>query len=258
MHMARLHGSVALLAIALGMSALAGAAPGQVSPGGGSTGMDQAIALLTEARLQFKDVQDYVCRLVKQERVNGVLLPEGVMILKVRNKPFSVYLRCESPEPDQGMEVCYVEGRNQGMMRVHPARILGVLGFWSVDLHDPRAFEKNRHCITEAGLGNLLESTARYWDMERRVNKTQVQITEDELDGRAYTRIETIHPDRSAGSFYAYRCLLWLDKATHLPAGAESYDWPRRGGPEGGDLLESYRYRGLRCNIGLGNDAFPE
>ena len=46
------------------------------------------------------------------------------------------------------------------------------------DPRDPRAFENNRHCIMDSGLGILLEST----------------------DG--------------------YRCVLWLDKITHLPIGA--------------------------------------
>jgi hypothetical protein len=86
-----------------------------------STGMDQALALLTEARRQFQSVQDYECRLIRRERVGGALLPESAMIMKVRNKPFSVYLRCESPDAEKGMEVCYVQGRNKGMMRVHPA-----------------------------------------------------------------------------------------------------------------------------------------
>jgi hypothetical protein len=94
-------------------------------------------------------------------------------------------------------------------------------------------------------------------EVERRRNGTLVRISEEVLGGRPCTRIETIHPDRNAGSFYGYRCVLWLDKATHLPAGAEAYDWPRAGGPEGGDLLESYRYVDFRWNIDLGDDAFP-
>jgi len=249
---------VAFLAMLPGSFALVQTALGQSAPADTPTGMDRAIALLTEARLHFQNVRDYECRLLKRERVNGVLLPESVMTMKVRNKSLSVYLRCESPNADKGLEVCYVDGRNHGMMRVHPVGMLGIVGFWSVDPRDPRAFEKNRHCITEAGLGNLLESTARYWEMERRLNKTLVRITDDELGGHTCTRIETIHPDRNAGSFYGYRCVLWLDKATHLPVGAETYDWPRRGGPEEGDLLEWYRYLDLRCNIGLGDDAFPD
>jgi hypothetical protein len=220
--------------------------------------MDEAIVLLAEARLHFQKVCDYECRLIKQERVKGTLLPQGHMTMKVRNEPFSIHLYCEAPDADKGMEVRYVEGRNQGMMRVQPPRILGIFGFWSVDPHDPRAFEKNRHCITEAGLGHLLESTAGYWEMERRLNKTLVTITEATSAGRPCWCIETVHPDRQAGSFYGYRCVLWLDKATHLPAGAETYDWPYPGGPAEGELLESYRYLNLRCNVGLTDVDFGD
>jgi Protein of unknown function (DUF1571) len=249
-------GPIAILAMLLGNFTVVQTARGQSATADKPASMDQAIALLTEARRNFQDVRDYECRLIKQERVKGDLLPECVMTMKVRTKPFSVYLHGESPDSDKGLEVCYVEGSNQGMMRVRPTSFVGILGFWSVGTHDPRALEKNRHCITEAGLGNLLESTARYWEMERRLNRTQVRITEEELSGRPCTRIETIHPDRNAGSFYGYRCVLWLDKVTHLPAGAETYDWPRRGGSEGGDLLEWYRYVDIRCNVGLGQDTF--
>ncbi len=153
------------------------------------------------------------------------------------------------------MQVCYVAGRNRGMMRVHPAGLFGIFGFVSVDPHDPRAFERNRHCITDAGIGTLLEGTARYWEMERRLNKTHVRITDDVLYGRPCTRIETSHPDRNAGSFYGYRCVLWLDKETLLPGGSETYDWPR-GHAQDGELLESYRYLGLRCNVGLSDAVF--
>jgi hypothetical protein len=249
-------GLIVLVLELLGQMALVQGARGQSVAASQPQGMDQAIVLLNEARRQFQSVRDYECRLMKRERVNGALLPVCTMTMKVRNQPFSVYLRCESPEEDKGQEVCYVAGRNQGMMRVHPTGLLGIVGFVSIDPRDPRAFARNRHCITEAGLGNLLESTARYWEMERRLNKTQVRITDEELAGRAATRIETVHPDRGAGSFYGYRCVLWLDNATHLPLGAETYDWPRSGGPQGGDLLESYYYLDLRCNTGLDDAAF--
>jgi hypothetical protein len=249
-------GIVGFLALLPDSLAFVQPALGQSASAESVTDMDRAIALLDEARMHFRNVRDYECRLLKQEQVRGVLLPQSEMLMRVRNEPFSVYLRCESPNDDKGLEVCYVAGRNRGMMRVHPTGFLSIFGFQSLDPRDSRAFEKNRHCITEAGLGNMLESTARYWEMERRLNETLVRITDEAIAGRACTRIETIHPDRNAGAFYGYRCVLWLDKATHLPAGSETYDWPRAGNGEGGGLLESYRYLDLRCNIGLGDDAF--
>ena len=249
-------GMLALLTTFLGQEVLKQSCFGQVANAETPASLDQAMNLLNQARLQFQGVRDYECRLVKRERIKGKLLPESVMIMKACNNPFSIYLHCESPEEDRGLEICFVEGRNKGVMRVQPAHIKGVLGFWSVDIRDSRAFEKNRHCITEAGLGSLLESTARYWEMEQRVNGTLVQISDETLCGRTCTRIDTIHPDRTAGSYYGYRCVLWLDKETHLPAGAETYDWPHAGADEGGDLLEAYRFEHLRCNIGLNDQTF--
>ncbi len=246
---------VALLALATAFCIILPSARGQFDAEPRTT-MDQAIALLDQARLSFRSVRDCEYRSVNRERVNGKLQPETIMLTSVRTKPFSVYLRCESPENDKGLEVCYVEGRNDGMMRVHPAGVKGVLGFWSIDIHDPRVLEKNRHFITEAGPGNLLESTARYWEIERRLQKTRVRISDEQTAGRDCTRIDTIHPDRTAGDFYGYHCILWLDKATHLPIGAETYDWPCPGGPAGGDLVESYRYWGVRYNVGLDDETF--
>jgi hypothetical protein len=235
--------------------ALAPMADAQLDRADQST-FDQAIDLITKARQRFQDVQDYECRLIKQERVNGTLLPEGAATMKVRNRPFSIYLRCESPDSERGIQVCYVATQNQGKMCVHPNGLFGIFGFVSLSPRDPRALEKNRHCITEAGLGNLLESTAKYWAMERRLNKTQVEIADDVINGRACTRIVTVHPDRNSGSFYGYRCVLWLEKETCLPVGAETYDWPRPGSPVGGYLLERYRFLDIRCNIGLNDNVF--
>jgi len=234
------------------LAARAAAADG---PAPSATALDKAIALLDDSRERFRDVRDYDCRLVKRERVNGALLPESVLTMKARTRPFQVYLRCEGPDAEKGLEVCFREGRHHGKMRVRPAGMAGVFGFWTLDPRDPRALAKSRHAVTEAGLGNLLESTARYWEMERALNKTLVQIGEEDIGGRPRLRIETTHPDRAAGKYYGYRCVLWLDKETRLPVGSETYDWPTEDAPEG-KLLESYRFLDLRCNIGLGDEVF--
>jgi hypothetical protein len=231
------------------------AALGQGTPAERGSDLDQAIALLNEARQSFARVRDYECRVVLRERVKGMLLPQSVAKIQVRNDPYSVHLWCEGPA-NKGMEICYIAGRNDGMMRVHPTGVLGLLGFFTIDPRDPRALEKNRHPITEAGLGNLLESTARYWEREKIWNRTLVRISEDAIAARRCTRIETIHPDRSAGPYYGYRCVLWLDRQTHLPVGAETYDWPVAQGPAEGELLESYRFLELRCNLSLSDDVF--
>jgi hypothetical protein len=218
--------------------------------------MDQAVVLLTEARQAFRKVQDYQCTLIKQERVQGVLLPEQVLTMKVRNQPYGVCLHWLSPDSLKGQEVCFAAGHNRGQMRVHPAGVLGIVGYVSVDPLDPRVFRDNRHPITEAGMGYLLDNTARYWEMERRLKQTQVRITDGVFNRRPCIRIETIHPDRNGGRFYAYRCVMYLDKATQLPVRVEAYDWPRSDGPLEGDLLECYSFLDLRGNLGLVDGVF--
>ena len=101
--------------------------------------MDAPLRLIHEAQQAYRNVQDYTCLLVKRERTNGRLPPENVMEMKVRTQPFSVYLRWLQPRTEAGQEVCYVAGRNNGKMRVHPKGMLGsVAGFISLDPNDPR------------------------------------------------------------------------------------------------------------------------
>jgi hypothetical protein len=230
-------------------------APAPAEPGSASA-MDQPIALLEQTRAVLGRVADYECTLIKHERVRGKLLAEQAMTMRARRQPYSVYLHFQSPDSVRGQEVCFVEGRNKGLMRVHPAGWRGIVGFVSLDVRDPRAFADNRHPITEATLWTLVESTARYWQTERRVNKTRVRMEDRVFQGRSCYWIETMHPERSAAAYYARRCVLCIDKETKLPVRMEAYDWPRANAPAEGDLLECYSYLDTRCNQGLTDRAF--
>lgn len=216
-----------------------------------TSAMDAPLRLVADALQNYRQVQDYSCMFIKVERVNGLLQPENITAMKVRSQPFSVYLRWQMPQAMAGQEVCYVAGRNKGMMRVHATGFRGAVGFVSIDPRDPRALENNRHAITEAGIANLLERLRTSWEMERQINKTQVRSADYDFAQRKCTRVETIHPDNSGREFYCYRSVVYFDKETRLPIRFEAYDWPRNGGPPEGDLLECYSYVDLRFNIGL-------
>jgi hypothetical protein len=240
----------AVAAAASGLSAARG------QPSQAATAMDRPIAFLDQTRAALRRVADYECTLVSRERVHGKLLPEQVMTTRARRQPFSVYLHFDAPDSSRGQEVCFVEGRNKGMMRIHPAGWRGIVGFVSIDPNDPRVFEECRHPITEAGLWSAMDETARYWETERRLNKTEVRIDACQFQQRPCTRIETTHPIPGAGPVYAYRCVLCVDDETHLPVRIEAYDRPRPSGAPGGDLLECYSYLNLRSNLGIQDAAF--
>ncbi len=228
-----------------------GTAPGSaaVSP------LDEPLRLVGLAREAYKDVQDYSCRLIKRERIDGRMQPQNTMIMKVRTQPFSVYFRWQEPSALAGQEACYVAGRYGGKIRVRPRGLLGAVGFVSLDLNDPRVRENNRHAITEAGIGHLIEQCAEGWEKERRWSQSQVQVAEYEYDHRRCTRVEVVHPTNPEGRFWHYRDVVFFDKEHHLPVRLEAYDWPRHPG-DSGDLLETYSYAGLQINAGIPDEVF--
>jgi hypothetical protein len=244
------YGLLALLGVLFGAGATLPPAPEASHP------MDTPLRVIAEARQSYQQVVDYSCTFVKRERLNDQLQPENVIEMKVKARPFSVYLRWLAPRQSVGQEACYVEGQNNGMMRVHSTGLLGVAGFVSLAPNDPRALRNSKHPITDAGIGNLIERFAGRWDVERRLNKTQVRVADYEYAKRPCTRVETIHPDNSGREFLTYRSVLYFDKQTHLPVRVEAYDWPHRGGDPNGDLMESYSYVNLQFNTGLRDDDF--
>lgn len=222
---------------------------------GPASPLEEPLRLLAEASRTYQAVQDYTCTMVKQERIKGQLQPEHIIQLKLRVKPFSVYMKWMGPKVCAGQEVCYVAGRNGGKMRVHSPGLLGAIGFVSIDPNDPRVLEHSRHQITETGIGNLIDQFRRDWERERLQGNTSVHIAEYEFAGRRCYRIET-NRLRFEPQSYCYRVVLYLDKQSHLPVRVECYDWPRQKGNPQGELLEVFSYLNLRFNLGLGEEHF--
>jgi hypothetical protein len=225
------------------------------APANPASPLDEALRLIALARDSYGRVQDYTCTLVKRERLGAQMPPDSVVAMAVRTRPFSVYLRWKEPRSLAGQEVCYVAGRNDGMMRVRPNGLLGAVGFVTLDPNDPRARQTSRHNVTEAGIGNLIERFAARWEAERRQNFTQVRIAEYEFNKRRCTRVETAHPAHARGQVLHYRSVLYFDKETHLPIRVECYDWPAGPG-DPGQLIEVFSFVNLRLNVGLGDEVF--
>jgi hypothetical protein len=218
--------------------------------------MDEPIRLIGLAREAYRGVRDYSCLMIKQERIDGRLRPPESIVMKVRTQPFSVYFSWEQPNRLAGQQACYVAGRNNGMMRVRPKGVLGVVGFVSLNPNDPRARADSRHAITEAGIGNLIEQFATGWQNERQWGQTEVKVAEYQYEGRRLIRVETIHPTNPPpGRFQHYRDVVYFDKETHLIVRMEAYNWPRHPG-DPGDRDELYSYTKLQLNVGLGDEVF--
>jgi len=210
--------------------------------------IDRAIRTITECQTKFHSVSDYTCIFYKRERINRHLTPQFVMAMKERTKPKSIYFKFETPH--RGREAIYVEGRNQGKILAHDVGITKFLaGTMEFEPTCARAMEENRHPISQAGIGALIETVARRWISELSPDESVVSFDPEMMIGeRPCLMIESIHPVRQPQ-------FLFVDSELKLPIRFEAYDWPRHQGAIA-ELVEEYSYANLMLNVGLGDEDF--
>jgi hypothetical protein len=214
----------------------------------------QAKRIVAEARQRYAKLRDYTCTFYKRERIAGRMTPQYVMHMKARTRPASIYFKFA--RPNAGREAIYVAGRNGGNVVVHDVGLGKLIaGTLNLDPRSDRAMEDNRHPITEAGLGHLIETVSWRWGAEMKHGETRVKITPNtRVDGRACTMIESVHPQRHANYLF-HKVRLFVDAEHGLPIRFEAYDWPRRAGQKA-ELIEEYTYAKLRLNVGLSERDF--
>jgi hypothetical protein len=221
-----------------------------------SSVMDEPLRLIAQASKRYQEVTDYTCTLYKMERINGEMQAENKIEMNVKTQPFSVYMKWEKPRAMANQEVCYVVGKNRGMMRVHPHGLGAIAGWVSVDPNDPRVAETSHHKINEAGIGNLIDRTAKCWEHDAKVGMTDAHVADYRFNDRPVTRVETIHTEEGRNQFPYYRTLIYFDKEKQLPVRIENYSWPTRGGNKDGELLEVYNFVDLKLNVGVPDGLF--
>jgi hypothetical protein len=199
-----------------------------------------------------KDIQDYSATLVTRERNgNGQLGEYQAMSIKVRRKPFSIYLRFLSPESRKGEEAIYVKGRDDGKVVGHMAGMIGKLtGTQTVDPKSAIAMRGQRHPITEIGILRLCDGQIELAEKGMRDPKCEVKFFEGaKVNGRACTCIEVVHPV-AGGEFPFCRARVFIDDQLNLPIRYEAYDWPKKAGAAG-DLIEEFTYLDVKLNRGF-------
>ena len=209
---------------------------------------------IADCRDRYTQVRDYTCTFVKRERIDDRLTPQHIMVMKARTSPNSVYFRFQ--QPNQGREAIYVHGRNNGRIVAHD---VGITKFLAGTMHlDPRgsmAMEDNRHPVTEAGIGTLIETVAKHWAVELTPGESQLTFHDEvRVGNRRCTLIESVHPQRRP-DFLFHKVKLYIDQEHGLPIRFEAYDWPRHAGAAA-ELVEEYSYLDLKINVGLHDHDF--
>lgn len=217
--------------------------------------MDKALKLITESKQKFSEVRDYTCTLVKDERIRGSM-QRHIVDMRVRNEPFSVYMKWQSPQKLSGQQACYVAGRNPGKMRVRGAGVKGIVGWVTLSLDDPRVRANSNRSIAQAGLANLYKTFEEAYRNDKRYNKTKIRVGEYIFAKRRVIRVETVRMAKIPGPLSdTYRGVLYFDKETLLPARLERYSWPTEANPKG-EALEIHSFLNLQTNVNLPNATF--
>ena len=201
-----------------------------------------ASAMLSTARLSR--VEAYTATLRKQERLGGRLGPENVLAMKVRNRPFAIYLKFLSPKA--GKEVVYAEGHHENKVVAHN-------GDWTRKLI-PRlavapdsaiALADQRHPVTEAGLVHLANKLLKFrkMDMGDPDATSTIDRTTD-AEGRTWLRSVHNHSVEDGSRPFA-RVEVLYDPATQFPLRISSYDWPEPGQAGELEMAERYAYDDL-------------
>ncbi|WP_435007480.1 DUF1571 domain-containing protein [Tundrisphaera lichenicola] len=214
----------------------------------------RARRMIGDCANRYRLVEDYSCTFYKRERVDGQLYTPHVMVMKARTSPPSLYFKFI--QPNAGREAIYVHGRNHNKILAHDVG-LGrmVAGTMHLDPKGGMAMEENRHPVTEAGLGSMIETIRERWTHDLTPANAQVIFhPQANVAGRPCTMIEATHPSPGKDLLF-HKVKLYIDKELNLPIRFEAYDWPAKPGAEP-LLMEEYTYVNLRVNLGLKDRDF--
>ncbi|MDA7978251.1 MAG: DUF1571 domain-containing protein [Pirellulales bacterium] len=200
-------------------------------------------------------ISDYTATFHKQERVGGVLLPQETIFVKIRQQPFSVYLRHSAPENKAGQEAIYVDGKHDGKLVAHDGNSL--LGLMTVTL-PPKGFlamRGNRHDITSAGMKNLLSQLLKLAkEQDANLARCEIRWIEDQfVDDRPCRCLEINSPERLRG-FPMAIARIYFDEEYGAPVRYEAFEWPEGEGEP--HLVEFYQYTNVKRNAGLSDLDF--
>ena len=201
-----------------------------------------------------QNIQDYSCVFTKRELVDGKLLPYEQMFMKVRHRPFSVYMYFLGPEDVKGQQVVYVEGQNNGKMVAQPIGLKGKFGPYYLDPNGTFAMAGQRYPITNAGFVNLTKQLIAEGMRDRQYPQCEVKEYKGaKVAGRTCTVTEIIHPQLPQFEFHKAR--IFVDDEWNIPIRLESYLWPQQPGGQP-PVLEEYTYTNLKFNNGFTDADF--
>lgn len=216
--------------------------------------LDDALGLARSSLNTLENIDGYTCVFTKQECVDGKLLPEERLALKIRHQPFSVYVRFVEPASSAGQEAIFIEGQNNGNIIAHAVGFKSVFGRVSLDPHGYLATGGSRYSITDTGMAKLVEKLLDLGAQKDLFQHCRVTIRETEFAGRPAKQVEIRNP-APVGDFRLALARIVLDKEWNVPVHFAAYHWPEA--PEDElVLMEKYSYLDIDLEPGLTDRDF--
>ncbi len=202
--------------------------------------------VLREARERYrKEVRHYSTTLMRRQNKSeepGGLSKWDKIRLCIREKggPWAVYMYWEKGA-NEGLEALYVYGKYEDKVWIkHPLfRLLPPLSF---EVRDPVLLKDNRHPITKAGVGRLLDSLLEQCELAEKMGDAEhafQYLGRGRIDGRPTIRIARQLPKRDF--YYCHKAIVELDLEWGYPVKIQTTNWD-------GIVLEDVRYRDLKWN----------
>jgi len=216
-----------------------------------------AVRYAREGLSEFQsNVDDYEVMLIKRELIRGKMMPTQYLACKIREQPFSVYIRFLSPSDVAGREVIYVEGQNNNQMHAHATGMAKrVFGTVTLAPTSNIAMRTSRYPLTHIGVSSMVERLLEVAEKDLQHGECEVKHHDNvQLGSHNCLVLEVIHPvNRPHFAFHKVR--LYIDKELNIPIRLESYGFPSTpGGKE--PLIEEYTYTKFNFNVGLSEIDF--
>ncbi|MEM6980821.1 MAG: DUF1571 domain-containing protein [Planctomycetota bacterium] len=219
-------------------------------------------------------VNDYSCRLVKRERIDGELQEYQFMMIQMRRaqtepepKPMAVFVRYLAPALLRDRRLLFIDGENDNKVLVRKGgRSLDYLQL-QIDPNGIMARRESRYPINEIGfdqiIKRLIELIREDIQADPNGDNTVVEVFKDaKIKNRICTHYRVTHP-RPSDELTYYQASLYLDDEQRVPVRVRVIDWPQNFDPDASSdekqpavLLEEYTYIDLKLNVGLDDDTF--
>lgn len=210
--------------------------------------LETKVRLLKQGQEFLTSIPSYTAQVSKREVVGGELLDEHVISLKYRQSPYSVYRHYLSG--DEGREVLYVAGANNGKLLAHDGGWKARLpAFW---LHPDSslAMRDTRYPVTMAGIQGLLNLMLEIHEDDLRYHRAASCEHQSDIDhaGRPCSVFTTYYQSPEISPTYR-KSITWIDDEWNIPIKSVHFEWPQHSveseALDDTTMIESYEFSQL-------------